>query len=202
MGNFFTSDLHVGHKRIMEYCPRSRAIAGGDMDSMKQLILDGINGKVTREDDLYILGDLSFTTRVREVEEFLMAINARQLHLVVGNHDQITTGSRKLLNYFDSVSHYKEIKIGDDRIIMMHYPIESWNHMNHGAYHLHGHTHSRNDKSNTDEHRGKLQYFARRFDVGVDSRYDLSPWSWEEIKEYVANRETSINFRHVMDQGV
>lgn len=200
--DYFSSDLHVGHKNIMKYCPESRAIAGGDLKVMKQKILDGINSRVTDQDTLYLLGDVCFTTSVREVEEFLMSIRAKHMHLLVGNHEHIITGSRKLMNYFDSVSHYKEVKIGGDRLILMHYPIESWNHQFHGAYHLHGHTHSRNDDSNTDEHRGKLRYFARRFDVGVDSRYDLSPWSWDEIKDYIANREASINFRHVMEQGV
>lgn len=202
MTTYFSSDCHIGHRRILEYCPTSRALAGGDINKMKELILDGINSRVTPEDTLYILGDLAFTTKVHEVEEFLMSIHAKELHLIVGNHEHTITGSRKLMNYFTTVSHYKEIKIGVDKVMLMHYPIESWNHMFHGAYHLHGHTHSRNDDLNADTHRGELKSFTRRFDVGIDSRTDFSPWSWEEIKEFVAARETRNTFVEMMDQGV
>lgn len=202
MSTFFSSDWHIGHKRIMEYCPKSRALAGGDLKKMKQLILDGVRDTVGPNDTLYLLGDISFTTSVREVEELLMSIRVKELHLVVGNHEHTITGSRRLMNYFDSVSHYKEIKIGDDRLILMHYPIESWNHKYHGAYHLHGHTHMRNDDRNEDFHRGALQKMTRRFDVGIDSRDDFKPWKWEDIKQFIADREASASFTKMMDQGV
>lgn len=202
MSIYFTSDLHFDHKRIMEFCPNSRKLANGDIKKMNQLLLDGINGRVTEEDTLYILGDFSFTASPRKVEETLMAIRAKELHLIVGNHDQTITKNRHLQKYFTSVSMYREIYIGQDKVVMMHYPIESWNGMHRGSIHLHGHCHSRNDELNTDNHRGELRYLPRRFDVGIDSREDFKPWKWEEIHEFIINRESKTTFKDIIGNGI
>lgn len=202
MTTYFTSDLHIGHRKIMDYCPTSRASANNDLRLMKQLIIDGINSRVDSNDTLYMLGDIAFTTNEREVEEFLLSLNVQNIHLILGNHDHTILDSKHLQKYFRSIYDYKQIKIGNDRIVMMHYPIESWNHKFHGSYHLHGHTHARNDHLNEDVHRGELSYQSRRFDVGIDGRTDFMPWSWEEIKEFIAHREAIKSFSEMMDQGV
>jgi len=51
--------------------------------------------------------------------------------------------------------------------------------MQHGGYHLYGHTH------------GNYQHPGRAMDVGIDSRPngDMRPWSWEEIDEILSKKE-------------
>ena len=58
----------------------------------------------------------------------------------------------------------------------MHYPLESWNGMHHGSFHLHGHSHNKPDynRANVTEERLK-------WDVGVDANA-YAPISWEEIR--------------------
>ncbi len=41
----------------------------------------------------------------------------------------------------ESASIYKEIKIGEEKVVLFHYPIKDWNGKDHGSIHLHGHTH-------------------------------------------------------------
>jgi calcineurin-like phosphoesterase family protein len=189
----------------MSFCPYSRALANNDITTMNQLLIDGINSRCTKEDTLYILGDVSFTTKPKEIAEFIMSLNVGEMHLILGNHDHIIRNDRTLQKYFDTVHDYKKIKIENDNIVLMHYPIESWDGMHHkpnGSYHLHGHTHARNDHLNTDFHRGELSYKSRRFDVGIDSRTDFKPWKWEEIKDFINVRESSKSFVDMMNQGV
>lgn len=172
---FFTSDLHFDHKNILAYQPATRGHAW-DVDTMNQMIIAGINSRCQPSDVLYILGDIYFGKSDQRLESLLDQINTRNIHLILGNHDRHL--SKEIKSRFVSVSNYKEIKVDGHHICLMHYPIESWNRSHHGSYHLHGHTHS----DNTDQ-------IPRRFDVGIDSRFDFKPWSWEELHHILSQED-------------
>lgn len=89
-------------------------------------------------------------------------------HLIIGNHD----GScRTLSNYFESVSHIKEVTFKkaffpfleeNMHCIMCHFPMVAWNRRMSGSVMLHGHTH------------GSICEFNKkseelRLDIGFDS---------------------------------
>ena len=200
---YFTADLHHQHTNIMKYCPDSRAAANNDLVKMHQLILDGINGKVALYDTLYILGDVSFARNEDKVAEFIQSINCKNLHLVLGNHDHTIQNSPRLRSMFKSINTLTSIKYEKKHIVLCHYPLESWDRAHHGAIHLHGHCHSKNRMNESDAaHHGSLKYYPRRLDVGIDSRTDFQPYSFDEIMSIINYREMYATFPKMMEQGV
>jgi len=125
---------------------------------MHEAIVDGVNSRVAKNDELYVLGDISFYGATK-VCDILERINGRK-HFIIGNHD-----AKNMKNWsgWVSVSHYKELSDSGQKIILMHYPIESWNKMTHGSIHLHGHRHG-----------VKNDHPGFREDVGVDV-WDFKP---------------------------
>lgn len=172
--NFFTSDPHFFHKRIIEFCPHTRA--GANSDEMTELMIDAWNSCVKPGDNVYIAGDVSFGSR-RQTEEVLNRLHGNK-HLTLGNHDRVIEQS--LRHCFDSVDYYKTFRMEKQVVIMMHYPIESFDREHHGAIHLHGHVHG-----NTSH--GGIRLMKNRFDIGIDNRKDklMAPFSWEEVLERI-----------------
>lgn len=58
---------------------------------------------------------------------------------------------------------------------------EVWNKSHYDSWHLFGHSH------------GRLPALGKSLDVGVDG-HDFAPWSWGEIKTYMAGRPHNENF--------
>lgn len=77
---FITSDLHYGHKAVIDYCNRPYK----DVDEMNLAITENWNKKVSKNDIIYVLGDFSLSPKY--VEEFLPKLNGEK-HLILGNHD-------------------------------------------------------------------------------------------------------------------
>jgi calcineurin-like phosphoesterase family protein len=79
---WFTSDPHFGHKNIIEYCHRPWS----DIKKMNQGLIDNWNALVKEEDQVYLLGDVSF------VDNEWTGSLLRKLHGVIyhikGNHDK------------------------------------------------------------------------------------------------------------------
>ena len=136
---FYTADLHFGHKNIIEYENRP-FIDLGDMES--QLIIKW-NTKVRPCDTVYILGDFAFqgaNLSYRNIEDILARLNGTKI-LIAGNHDKWVSKQGFNEKYFKQIIPYAEIK---DTIkgktvdvVLCHYPIEDWNGMFYGSYHIH-----------------------------------------------------------------
>lgn len=157
---WFTSDLHFGHKRIIEFCPKTRPYSS--VDEMNDDIINKWNSSVEEKDIVFILGDVSFA-KEDETNEYLSQLNGRKI-LITGNHDK---GLNK--RYFDQTyQSYAEAKIDGVDVIMCHYPIYEWNKMHYGSYHLYGHVHGK-----------PVPFSGRHMDVGLDVNGYL--FSWEEV---------------------
>ena len=64
----FIADPHFGHENILKECrPQFHSI-----EEMDRTLIDNINRKMTREDTLYIIGDLAFRNRC-PIMEYLNA---------------------------------------------------------------------------------------------------------------------------------
>lgn len=174
---FFSSDLHFHHRNIMSFCPTTRL--GNSIDEMNELLIQKYNSRVSNNDTVYLLGDISFGT-FEQTKDTISRLNGTK-HLIYGNHDQVIRKHQELQNLFESVQDYKRIRIGKTTVILCHFPFRSWDMRHHGSFHLFGHTH------------GKLDEYplGRSMDVGIDARPDgdMLPWSWEDIKPVLIQRE-------------
>lgn len=178
----FTSDLHLHHKNIMKYNSETRD--GVDADDMVKIMIKNWNDSVSDTDDVWILGDVSFGSEIKTVDA-LQQMNGKKW-LVLGNHDHKITTSPDLMGCFQQVfESYKEIHVDDRKIVMCHYPIESWNQIHRGAIHLHGHVHGRYGDNNA----------YNRMDVGVDSRKDklMIPFTFDEVLVNLGTRKENLD---------
>ena len=164
-----TSDTHYNHTNIC----RGVSTWGGDgkntrnfptLEKMNDAIVSNINAVVRPEDILIHLGDWSFGG-IESISKFRERIVCENIHLVLGNHDQhIKRNTNNLQSLFTSVSKILDIEVVvnnsvKQKFTMCHFPICSWEDMNKGVIHLHGHVHLPPNKR---LHAGKSM------DVGVD----------------------------------
>lgn len=173
---YFTSDLHLGHKAVIEMNDRPFA----DTDEMNRVLIQNINETVKQDDTLYILGDLAFRISLSMANELIQKINCRNRYLLAGNHDK---------NYdpalFKGIYDFKKVNmISKDQIhydiSLMHYPMMEWPRSRHGSLHFHGHIHSHA----ADYNEQMKQEGIRRYDVGVDAN-QYRPVSLDEILKFM-----------------
>jgi calcineurin-like phosphoesterase family protein len=151
--NFFTSDLHYGHKNIITFCKRPFET----VDEMDQGLIDNHNAVVRPRDTTYFLGDISFYESFDKTAEIINQLNGNKV-LIYGNHDwKFRKDYPKL---FQSCWDYFELRRGKSMIVMSHYPMLQWNKGHHGSIMLHGHSHGMVNPENAGRN---------RYDVGVDS---------------------------------
>jgi calcineurin-like phosphoesterase family protein len=154
MKTFLTSDLHFGHKNVIEFCNRPF----GSVEHMDQSLIDNWNMVVGHSDHVWFLGDFSFATeeRTRDILKQLKGIK----HLIVGNHDR-KGRAEKLFNkywqdfFVDSHDYYR-LKVDGIKAVLCHFPFASWER---NYYNFHGHWHSAAGYQNK----------WMQWDVGVDA---------------------------------
>ena len=182
---WFTSDTHYNHSNI---CRATTQWKGADnvtrdfssLERMNEELVFWINQKVAQDDILIHLGDWSFGG-FDSIKQFRDRIICQNVHLVLGNHDQhIERNKDNIQSIFSSVNQYLDLEVSwwvtgkkkeRQRFVCMHYPIASWNNMNNGVIHLHGHVHLPNHLRVAD---------GKAMDVGVDGN-SLEPISLENI---------------------
>lgn len=189
---FFTSDTHYSHHNICSsttsWTDKSNCRNFSSLEEMNQTIVNNLNEKVSENDILFHLGDWSFGG-IDKIKEFRDQINCKNIYLILGNHDHhIEKNKNNLKSLFLDVFQYLELEIlheKNSKFVLMHYPIVSWNKMNEGVIHIHGHTHLPNHLRLSG---GKI------IDVGLDGN-NLYPISLEEILELMSNREIKSGFK-------
>jgi calcineurin-like phosphoesterase family protein len=117
---------------------------------MNATLVDNINNMVGEDDILIHLGDWSFGG-FDKVQEFRDRIFCKNIHLVLGNHDDhISRNKENVQRLFSSVQDYLKLDIRRPinkatvekfSFVCMHFPIISWDNMNRGVMHLFGHVH-------------------------------------------------------------
>jgi calcineurin-like phosphoesterase family protein len=157
MKTYITSDLHWGHKNIMNFCPVSRARFRNDVDYMNQAMVREWNDLIEPEDLVYILGDVAFLPAPKAIE-YMRRLNGRKI-LVQGNHDRKLLQDAGFRGCFEEIHHYLDINYNGTKCVMFHYPIAEWDQMHRGAVHFHGHLHGGVS--------GMEQYRCR--DMGIDA---------------------------------
>lgn len=138
MKTFITSDLHFGHKRIVEYCPATRGHFTS-MDQMHESMIAEWNKQVTIDDTVYILGDVSFLP-VHQTADILHRLNGTKI-LIEGNHDKRLMDEYKFRECFSAIHKYLEVTYKSIKLVMFHFPIYDHNGASRGSIMLHGHRH-------------------------------------------------------------
>lgn len=191
---FVTSDTHYGHKNICRGVTAWRLPDGSipidqtrdfeTMDEMNDAIINNINSVVGQDDVLIHLGDWSFGG-FENIQKFRDRIVCKEIHLILGNHDHHIENNREgCQELFSSVNHYTKLMYKYDTIVLMHYPIDSWDGLNKGHIHLHGHCHLPQQKVF-----GK----GRRMDVGIDGNMFFMPYSLDNVVKIVKMRDIRSN---------
>ncbi len=155
---FFTSDMHYGHVGILSHAKRPFE----SVEEMNEELIKRYNAKVSKKDNVYILGDVAF----QDPRPLVDRLNGRK-HLVYGNHDERWM-SKLHACPFQWIKLGYELKMGEQKIWLAHFPHVSWGASHYGSLHFFGHSH------------GSYPGTKSSLDVGVDC-WDLSPVSYEEI---------------------
>ena len=133
--NFYIADIHLAHKNVIKYDGRPFP----DCDAMLEALVRNWNNTVSPDDDVYILGDLTWKNSVGL--DFLSRTTGRK-YLVLGNHDKPTA---EMMNCLQWVKDYAVIKDGESEVVLFHYPTASWYDQFRGSVHLYGHVHDNLD---------------------------------------------------------
>jgi calcineurin-like phosphoesterase family protein len=182
---WFISDTHYNHSNI---CRATTNWIDADsvtrnfssLERMNEELVFWINQRVAQDDILIHLGDWSFGG-FESIKQFRDRIICQNIHLILGNHDHhIERNKDNIQSIFSSVNQYLDLEVSwwvvgkkkeRQRFVCMHYPIASWNGMNDGTIHLHGHVHLPNHLRVAD---------GKAMDVGVDGN-NLEPIDLDSI---------------------
>lgn len=196
---FFTSDLHIGHEKAIQYDKRPFK----DLNHMHESLIRRYNATVPENGVCFFVGDVG--NKTEDVKKVIDRMNGIKV-LFLGNHDK---GMGTMYNCgFDVVLWGGVLYVNDIRVTISHCPLigirredtskmknpeENWHgelrakHMmsatkDEGQYHVHGHIHSRPDKTQST----KILY--KQFDVGVCAN-DYHPVSWDAIINWIMQTE-------------
>lgn len=164
------------HANILRYCPNRKFETIEDHDAH---LIKVWNEKVSPNDTVFTLGDFAFGY-VEKSYPILDALHGKKI-LIAGNHDVRHLKHEEFKGKFVAVKFgYHEVEVNfrgqTTLVVLCHYPLESWNKMRYGSFHIHGHTH-------TPFGQLKMRKIPHRKDVGVDSREDHAPWGKDELLE-------------------
>ena len=171
---FFTSDTHYSHTGVIQYSNRPFP----DVEEMNEAMVRAWNDRVRPGDLVYHLGDFSFDRDDKRTIQYAKRLMGNK-YLVFGNHDKKLRKNQEFLSQWVWARDLEGIKVGDQRIVLCHYAMLTWNQSHRGAWQLHGHSH------------GSLPVDVRslRMDVGVDAVPNYAPISFEEVREVMSRRE-------------
>ena len=134
---FFISDLHFGHINCLAFDNRPFIT----IEEQDNEIIKRWNETVGIDDEVWILGDISWYNATKTIEIFNQLNGIK--HLCIGNHDKKLLRNKDIRNLFIEIVDYKEIQINDSiGIVLSHYPIPCYNNHYYGWYHLYGHVHT------------------------------------------------------------
>lgn len=182
---WFTSDTHFLHENICILSDRPF----DSVSEMTEHIVEVWNDRVKPDDLVYHLGDFACSYGKKDagaIDDLIRRLNGNKT-LIIGNHDrkEVTENKR-----WARVERMHEIKIDlggehNQRIVLCHYPLRSWNQNHRGSWMLHGHCHG-----NLPDPGGKT------IDVGVDCCHRYGPISLADIAVIMSRRSVELPGDH------
>lgn len=142
MTNFYTSDLHIGHRLVaghrgfLRYDESSTEfgldpIEHVDVDAHDLSLADYWLSTVKEDDTVFVLGDTGMS-KFDYVLEWFAALPGTK-HLIAGNHDPVHPArsdsirlQRKWLEVFATINPYTTRKIAGQKVLLSHFPYASY----------------------------------------------------------------------------
>jgi calcineurin-like phosphoesterase family protein len=200
---YFTSDLHFGHKHIIEHNPE-RSVKGcfepDDLKAHDEWLIDIWNSTIEKKDIVYVLGDFSFRSP-EDTIKILQKLKGIKF-LILGNHDK---SSEHLIGYFKQITQIKDLLFKETnfdflkenlQVSLCHFPMVSWNIKQHGSIQLHGHCHGNLDLYNKESP-------DLRVDVGIDSELaNYKIVSLQQVYDYMKNKTNGMPLRDYAKQSI
>lgn len=154
---FFISDTHFGHKKIIQYQDRPF----DSVEKMNQIMIDNWNRRASKDDDIYILGDLAFGNQ-QYVKNLINQLEGKK-YLIRGNHDK-HVDTKEIANKFEWIKDYFLLNHASGfKFVLFHYPIYNWAFKYRGSIHLYGHIHD-----NAQDILGLLGNVENMYNVSAD----------------------------------
>ena len=169
---YYISDLHFGHRNVIGMDGRPFET----IEEMDETLIRLWNERVTDEDDVYILGDFAYRNG-NAASWYLRQLRGRK-HLVIGNHDRVTTRDQQAMAYFVSAEKLDWVMDNGRSVSLCHFPVAEWYGKRYGGYHVHGHLHNRRDE---------VYEFMARFDRALNAGCMLNGYRPVTLEELVEN---------------
>lgn len=171
---WFISDTHFGHRKL------SKIRGFQTVEEHDRTLLENINKRVGKRDQLFILGDFGSPPG-----RYKIRIECKDVTLIRGNHDK----HQKSINAFGTYEYIVNTQLlGKHHCVLCHYPMIYWYNSHHGWYHLYGHCHG-NREGTLDE----LLPERRSMDITVDNLLDkfndYGPINEEQVYGHLKNRK-------------
>lgn len=169
MSAFVTSDLHLGHEKILTFLAPdgTRLRPFSSIDEMHNTLITNWNNKVHTKDRVYILGDVAIP---RKGLELLNEFNGKKI-LIRGNHDVYKLSD--YAKYFEDVqgARYR------DGLLFTHVPVHPACLSERYYGNVHGHLHIHLVRTEAGEVDKKY------FNACVE-RNNFTPVHLDEVREY------------------
>ncbi|MAE86668.1 MAG: hypothetical protein CMB80_28295 [Flammeovirgaceae bacterium] len=131
--DYFTSDLHFGHRNIIRYCNRPF----NTVSEMNLGIIENWNNVVTDKDRVFVVGDVALCG-TEEAKEYITQLNGHKI-CIKGNHDGHEKHMLKM--GFDEFHYSFDYEMPDGRVALLnHYPVPRELFKNYDIL-IHGHIH-------------------------------------------------------------
>lgn len=130
MSVFFISDLHLGHRKILDFEPMRLGEPVSCLEAHDEILVERILKTVNKRDILWVLGDVAFS---KQGLAMLADTIPCRMKLVRGNHDQFAMTNYSMFEEVLGLVKYKGFWLSHAPI----HPAEL-----RGIKNIHGHVHS------------------------------------------------------------
>ena len=145
---YYISDLHFYHEMLLRKADHRQF---ENVEEMNEYIIKQWNNKVNKNEDVVVLGDLSFGNGI-QTNEILNRLKGK-IYLILGNHDHNFLKDKNFNNNrFGWIKNYAELNDNKRKVVLSHYPIFCYNgqyRFNEDGtpktYMLYGHVHHTTD---------------------------------------------------------
>ncbi len=145
---YYIADCHFWHEDLLTNMDHRNF---PDVTAMNEYMLERWNAKVRTNDEVVILGDLSWGS-AEQTNEILDRLQGK-LYLIDGNHDHFLKSKGYHASRFKWIRSYAELHDEGRKVILCHYPIMCYNGQykldDEGkprTYMLYGHVHDTPDQ--------------------------------------------------------